>query len=125
MSVDLRTDLVAVSYARADAVGHVGAVDDDETGVTLIEDLAERLEVVAAHAARDVPRVRAERRPGAAADRERGDDADAREQRRHGAGGEAPAEPHLRVVMFPLVVPAHDLDVAGLVLGDHRGIEVQ
>ena len=108
----------------ADLVGHLGRVDDDQPRVAPVDDLAERLEVVAVHGAVRVAGHRAEGRPGAAAHGKRADDADGREQRDHGARGEPPRQAHGGAVLRRLVVPAHDLHLARRVLRDHGGVEV-
>src|SRR4051794_26899735 len=110
---------------RRDLVGHVRGVDDDQPCAALVENLAELLQVAAVHTAVHMARDRADRRAGAAADGERADDSDRREERCDRAGSETPLREVSGLVTGRLLVLLHDLDLAVVLFRDDGRIEVR
>src|SRR3954471_1748774 len=105
---------------RGDAPRHLLGVDHHEARVALFQGLAERLQVVLAQHVVRAAGPRSQQGADAAARDQPADQPDGGEDRRDGADGEAPARAHRPPLGDRLVVPAHDLHLAGLV-PDHDG----
>ncbi len=120
----LGNELVGGPHVGDDLVGHVGLIHHQQTGVTVLEQRAELLQIVVVQTALDVARDRADTGTGGTAHCQRANQPDRRKQSADGADGEAPPEPYRRAVTRRLLVLQFDLDLALRVARDDRSVEV-